>query len=55
MRREVEKLDGMFVKLTSPSRDGMPDRMAILPGGRIVFVEGYAGGPEERQTTGGDL
>ena len=39
MRREVEKLDGMFVKLTSPSRDGMPDRMAILPGGRIVFVE----------------
>lgn len=39
MRREVEKLDGMFVKLTSPSRDGMPDRMVILPGGRIVFVE----------------
>ncbi len=30
---------GEFIKFVSPSTRGVPDRIAILPGGRIIFVE----------------
>jgi hypothetical protein len=39
IRRRVEDLGGEFWKFTSPGRDGVPDRIAIFPDGRIVFVE----------------
>ena len=35
----VKALGGMCEKFTSPSRRGVPDRIVILPGGRVVFVE----------------
>ena len=47
LRKEIEKLGGEFWKFTSPGRDGVPDRIALLPYGRIVFVE--------LKTTGGSL
>lgn len=31
--------DGMALKMKSPNRAGMPDRMILLDGGRIAFVE----------------
>ena len=38
----------MCPKLVSPGTDGMPDRMILLPGGRIGFVEVKAPGKKPR-------
>ena len=35
----VKKLGGYAYKFTSPGNDGVPDRMVIMPGGDITFVE----------------
>lgn len=39
LKKEIESLGGGFWKFTSPGRDGVPDRIAIFPDGRLVFVE----------------
>lgn len=39
LRNEVKKLGGMAVKFFSFSFTGMPDRIVLLPGGHIRFVE----------------
>lgn len=39
LRKQIEGLDGMFLKFTSPGNDGVPDRIAVFPDGRLVFVE----------------
>lgn len=39
MRKKIEQMGGQFLKFTSPGNNGVPDRIAILPGGRIWFVE----------------
>lgn len=36
---EVKKRGGICPKFTSPGFDGMPDRLILLPGGKIAFVE----------------
>ena len=38
-RKEIEKLGGWCPKWVSPGNDGVPDRIAVLPGGRVIFVE----------------
>lgn len=38
-RDEIKKAGGKAYKFTSPGNDGVPDRIVMLPGGRIVFVE----------------
>ena len=35
----VQMMDGVAVKFVSPGFAGMPDRLVLLPGGRIAFVE----------------
>ena len=35
----VEKTGGVALKFVSPGYDGMPDRLVLLPEGRIAFVE----------------
>ena len=35
----VEAMGGIALKFTSPGFDGMPDRLVLLPGGRMGFVE----------------
>ena len=35
----VKKMGGIAAKFVSPGFDGMPDRLVLLPGGRIAFVE----------------
>ena len=35
----VEQLGGLYYKWTSPNLPGVPDRIVILPGGRVIFVE----------------
>jgi hypothetical protein len=37
--REVERIGGKAPKWVSPGNRGVPDRLVILPGGRIAFVE----------------
>lgn len=35
----VRKAGGKAYKFVSPGNDGMPDRLVVLPGGRMGFVE----------------
>lgn len=37
--KEVKKLGGICPKFISPGFDGMPDRLILLPEGKIGFVE----------------
>lgn len=39
LRVQIGKMGGLFYKFTSPGNDGVPDRIAVMPGGRIWFVE----------------
>lgn len=36
---EVKKMGGIAFKFVSPGNNGVPDRIVILPKGRIYFVE----------------
>lgn len=45
---EVKKAGGMAYKFVSPGRRSVPDRIVLLPGGRIVFVECKAPGKPPR-------
>lgn len=38
-RKGVRELGGMALKWVSPGTNGVPDRIVILPGGRIELVE----------------
>ena len=38
-RRRVKAAGGKAYKFVSPGNDGVPDRLVVLPGGRIGFVE----------------
>ncbi|WP_281759558.1 VRR-NUC domain-containing protein [Alicyclobacillus hesperidum] len=42
--REVECIGGRAPKWVSPGNRGVPDRIVILPGGRVAFVEMKAPG-----------
>lgn len=44
----VKKVGGIAVKFVSPSFDGMPDRLVLLPDGLIAFVELKAPGKRPR-------
>lgn len=48
LMRAVKAAGGICPKLVSPGFDGMPDRMVMLPGGRICFVEVKAPGKKPR-------
>lgn len=37
--KQVKAAGGMALKLISPGIAGVPDRLVLLPGGRIRFVE----------------
>ena len=44
----VKAMGGIAPKFTSPGFDGMPDRLVLLPGGRMGFVELKAPGRKPR-------
>ena len=46
--RAVKAAGGICPKLLSPGMDGMPDRMVLLPGCRIGFIEVKAPGRKPR-------
>ena len=39
LKREVEKAGGLALKFISPGTAGVPDRLVLLPGKEIIFVE----------------
>lgn len=45
----VEKLGGKAYKWVSPGIIGVPDRIVLLPGGKIFFVELKAPGKKPRK------
>lgn len=45
---EAVKRGGLAPKFVSPSLDGVPDRLLLLPGGRLAFVEVKAPGKKPR-------
>ena len=47
-RAAVKAAGGLAVKFASPGFDGVPDRLALLPGGRMAFVEVKAPGKKPR-------
>lgn len=44
----VKKQGGICLKFVSPGFDGVPDRIVLLPGGRMAFVEVKAPGKKPR-------
>lgn len=36
---QLKKLGCIYMKFVSPGNDGVPDRIVILPGGSVIFVE----------------
>ena len=36
----IKSLGGKAYKWVSPGTPGVPDRIAILPGGKVIFIEG---------------
>lgn len=46
--QEVKARGGVCPKWVSPGLDGVPDRMILLPGGRMAFVEVKAPGKNPR-------
>ncbi len=48
LKREVERYGGKAMKFVSPGLSGVPDRIVLLPGGRIVFAEMKAPGEKPR-------
>ena len=39
LRKAVEAVEGKCLKWVCPGWAGVPDRIVLLPGGRIIFVE----------------
>ena len=39
LREKVTTLGGLVWKFTSPGTDGVPDRIVVMPDGRLIFVE----------------
>ena len=48
LRRAVERAGGRCLKWVSPGTTGVPDRIILMPGGRIYFAETKAPGEHER-------
>lgn len=48
LKKEIELLGGKALKFISPGTSGVPDRIVLLPQGKIIFVELKAPGKKPR-------
>ena len=48
LTQETKKRGGLALKFVSPGFDGMPDRILLMPEGKVVFVEVKAPGKRPR-------
>ena len=46
--KAVKSMGGLAPKFISPGLDGVPDRLVLLPGGKMAFIELKAPGKELR-------
>ena len=46
--KPVRELGGLCLKFETPGYTGVPDRLLLFPGGRVVFVETKSPGRHER-------
>lgn len=46
--KAVKAMGGLAPKFTSPGLDGVPDRLVLLPGGKMAFIELKAPGKNLR-------
>ena len=46
--KAVKSMGGLAPKFVSPGLDGVPDRLVLLPGGKIAFIELKAPGKKLR-------
>lgn len=46
--KAVKHMGGLCLKFTSPGFDGVPDRLVLLPGKKIAFIELKAPGKKLR-------
>ena len=49
LREGVKSLGGMCLKFVTPGFTGVPDRIVLMPGGKLCFVELKRPGQQERQ------
>ena len=49
LREGVKALGGWCLKFVSPGFTGVPDRIVLMPGGKLCFVELKRPGQHERQ------
>jgi hypothetical protein len=49
LKKEIELIGGKALKFISPGTVGVPDRIVLLPGGRLIFVELKAPGEKMRK------
>lgn len=48
LREPIKRLGGLCLKFETPGYTGVPDRIILLPGARVVFVETKRPGKKER-------
>jgi hypothetical protein len=48
LKNEIEKIGGKALKFVSPGVSGVPDRIVLLPHGKLIFVELKAPGEKLR-------
>ena len=48
LTRTIKKYGGLCLKFTSPGTDGVPDRIILLPNGKLAFAELKAPGKQMR-------
>ena len=48
LKREVKRIGGLALKFVSPGYAGVPDRIVLLPKGKLCFVELKAPGRKLR-------
>jgi len=39
LSKEIKRIGGLSIKLLSTHFTGLPDRLCLLPGGRLFFIE----------------
>lgn len=49
LREQIKKMGGLALKLESQHFTGLPDRMVLMPEGRIFFVETKSTGDKPRK------
>ena len=52
--KRVKEEGGIAYKFTSPNRRSVPDRLCLLPGGNILFVECKAPGKKPTKLQAGE-